>query len=132
MKKIINLEERIENRKQREKLERYRGKAETVQKILQCSSCNLKCAMCGIQIEDFHSGCCAAGPQGLRFCECCREEFEEFLAVKNGKKTPDLFWHNNEWKEMWSAWLDYRKALTAFLRSAEFKLLMEELNETPE
>ncbi|RJR49223.1 MAG: hypothetical protein C4576_06975 [Desulfobacteraceae bacterium] len=132
MEKIVNLEERIENRKQREKLEHYRGRVETVQKILQCSSCNLKCAMCGAQIEDFHSGCCTSGNQGFRFCECCREEFEEFLAVKKGGKTSELFWHNKEWKEMWSAWLDYRKAMTAFLRSAEFKLMLDEFNEKPE
>lgn len=129
MEKIISLEERIENKKQKEKLEHYRGRIETVQKILQCSSCNLKCAMCGIQIEGSHSGCHASGHQGLPFCECCKEEFEEFLAIKKGQKEPDLFWHNKEWKEMWSAWLEYRKAMSAFLRSAEFKLLLEELNE---
>jgi len=28
---------------------------------------------------------------------------------------------------MWSAWLDYRRSIAAFLRSSEFKLLLEEL-----
>lgn len=129
MKKIIDLEERIENKKQKERLEQYRGRIETVQKILQCSSCHLKCAMCGIQIEG--SGCHDLGHPGLQFCGCCKEEFEEFLAIKNGQKEPDLFWHNREWKEMWSAWLDYRKAMSAFLGSTEFKLLLEELSEQP-
>lgn len=131
MKKIISLEERIEDKRQKERLEQYRGKIETIQKVLQCSSCHLKCAMCGTQIEGPGSGCHGAGNSGLQFCESCREEFQEFLAIKKGQKEPTLFWHNKEWKEMWSAWLDYRKAMNAFLRSAEFKLLLEELNEQP-
>jgi hypothetical protein len=132
MKKIVSLEERIENKKHKEKLELYRGRIETVQKILQCSSCNLKCAMCGMQIQEQESGCChPGGHTGLRLCSCCREEFEEFLAIQKGQKEPDLFWHNKEWREMWSAWLDYRRAMAGFLRSAEFRLLLEELNEKP-
>lgn len=131
MKKIISLEERIEDKRQKERLEQYRGKIETIQKVLQCSACNLKCAMCGTQIQEHGSGCHGAGNSGLQFCECCREEFQEFLAIKKGQKEPTLFWHNKEWKAMWSAWLDYRRAMTAFLSSSEFKLLMEELNEQP-
>lgn len=130
MEKIVNLEKRIENKKHKEKLEHYRGRIETVQKFLQCSSCNLKCSMCGAQIEEHHGGGChASGQPGLRFCRCCREEFDEFLAIQKGQKKPDLLWHNAEWQEMWSAWLGYRRAMSAFLRSAEFKLLLEELNE---
>jgi hypothetical protein len=132
MKKIISLEERIEDKRQKERLEQYRGKIETIQKVLQCSACHLKCAMCGTQIEGSGgSGCNVAVHSGLQFCDSCGEEFREFLAIKKGQKEPDLFWHNKEWKEMWSAWLDYRKAMSAFLRSPEFKLLLEELNEQP-
>jgi hypothetical protein len=125
MKKIISLEERIEDKRHKERLEQYRGKIETIQKLLQCSACNLKCAMCGTQIEGPGTGC--QGHSGLQFCGSCGEEFQEFLAIEKGQKEPSLFWHNEEWKEMWSAWLDYRKAMSAFLRSDEFKLLQEEL-----
>jgi hypothetical protein len=125
MKKIISLEERIEDKRQKELLEQYRGKIETIQKILQCSSCHMKCAMCGAQIDGPGTGCQVHS--GLQFCDCCGEEFQEFLAIKKGQKEPHLFWHNQEWKEMWSTWLDYRRAMSAFLRSAEFRLLQEEL-----
>lgn len=129
MKKIVDLEERIENKRQKESLKQYRGKIDTIQKIIQCSSCHLKCAMCGVQVEMNGS------PQkshpahlGLRFCDSCREELDEFLSIARGGKQPTVFWHNKEWKDMWSTWLDYRKAMAAFLQSSEFKLLMEELN----
>lgn len=126
MKKIISFEERIEHKRQKERLEQYRGKIETIQKVLHCSSCHLKCAMCGSQIDGSVSH--VPGHLGLQFCQCCKEEFEEFLAIRKGQKESDLFWHNKEWREMWSSWLEYRKAMSAFLRSAEFKLLLEELN----
>jgi len=130
MKKIVRLEDRIESKKQKERLEHYRGKMETIQKLLQCSSCHLKCAMCGAQIENPESGCHAhPGFCGLQFCECCKEEFQEFLSIAKGQREPTLFWHNEEWKVMWSAWLEYRKAMTAFLHSREFKLLLEEIDD---
>ncbi len=129
MKKIIHLEKEIESRRQKERLEHYRGKMETIQKILQCSSCHLRCAMCGVQIEGTDSTCHShPATSGLQFCDCCREEFLEYLSIAKGEREPTLFWHNREWKTMWSAWLEYRKAMTAFLRSTEFKLLLEELD----
>ncbi|MBN1105686.1 MAG: hypothetical protein JXL84_19920 [Deltaproteobacteria bacterium] len=130
MKKIVRLEDRIESKKQKERLERYRGKMGTIQKLLQCSSCHLKCAMCGAQIQSPEAGCHAHPGSGrLQFCQCCREEFQEFISITKGQREPTLFWHNEEWKAMWSAWLEYRKAMTAFLRSKEFRLLLEELED---
>jgi len=126
--KVVDLEERIESRRSKERLEHLRGKMETVQKILQCSSCHMKCAMCNAQLENQDA---STRPHpahlGLRFCGSCREEFEEFLAITRSEAKPTLFWHNEEWKAMWSAWLDYRRSMGAFLRSNEFKLLLEEL-----
>jgi hypothetical protein len=130
--KIVHLGDRIESRKSKERLEHYRGKMETVQKLLQCSSCHLKCALCSAQLEaqDVSNRDRPAQP-GLRFCPSCKEEFEEFQAITRSGVSPTLFWHNEEWKAMWSAWLDYRRALGAFLRSNEFKLLLEELESQP-
>ena len=132
MEKVVDLEERIESRKSKERLEHFRGKMETVQKILQCSSCHLKCAMCSTLLEGRDTST-ASHPAhlGLRFCGSCREEFEEFLAITESEAQPTLFWHNEEWKAMWSAWLNYRRTIAAFLRSSEFKLLLEELENQP-
>jgi hypothetical protein len=64
---------------------------------------------------------------GLMLCASCRSEFDDFLSVSRGQQQSEVFWHNKEWVKMWSAWIEYRKAMTAFVGSPEFKLLMEEL-----
>jgi len=64
----------------------------------------------------------------LNLCDDCKAEFEEFVSVTKGKKTPEVFWHNQEWIEVWRAWLNYRKAISAFVASREYHLLLEELN----
>jgi hypothetical protein len=123
MNKIVDMQEKIETRKQEEQLKKYRGRVETIQKILQCSSCHFRCAMCGLQV----SGDDSKPHIGLTFCESCRSEYEEYLAISRGKKKPEVFWHNQEWLEIWRAWLTYRRAIDAFTASQEFKLLIEDM-----
>jgi hypothetical protein len=125
MNKIVDMQEKLEGKKQKEQLEKYRGRVETIQKIVQCSSCHFRCAMCGLQVGGADS--VDKSLTGLALCEGCKSEFEEYLAISRGKKTSDVFWHNREWLEIWSAWLSYRRAINAFTASREFKLLVEEL-----
>jgi hypothetical protein len=125
MNKIVDMQGQIEKKRQREILEKYRGRVETVQKMIQCSSCHFRCAMCGIQIESESVG---KSPPGISFCEGCRLEFEEYQNVSRGRKKPEVFWHNVEWLNVWSSWLSYRRAISAFMNSREFKLLVEEMN----
>ena len=126
--KIVNLAERLESKRHKKQIERYRGKTETIQKIVQCSSCQIRCAMCGLYLKKEESSTDSlSAPKGLALCESCRGEFDDFLSVSRGKRQSEVFWHNKEWVKMWSAWINYRKAMTAFIDSPEFKLLMEEL-----
>ena len=127
--KIVNLGQRIESRKRKRQAEQYQGKIDALKKIIQCSSCHVKCAMCGLHVE-------TGGPVkqtrfspfGLIFCESCRDEFQDFLSISRGEKASDVFWHNQEWKNMWSAWLNYRRAIHAFTESQEFRELLEEMD----
>ncbi len=129
MEKIVNIKERIESKNKRRKLERHRGKIAAIQKFTQCSSCDLRCAMCGHHIKVQDSSYNSPSSRfKFKFCEDCRGEFEEFLSISRGKKDPDVFWYNKEWISMWSAWLNYRQAIDRFLNSSEFKLLFEELD----
>ena len=123
MTKVVDMKEKIETRKQEEQLKKYRGRVETIQKILQCSSCHYRCAMCGQQV----SGDDGKPHIGFSFCESCRSDFEEYLAISRGKKKPDVFWHNQEWLEIWRSWMTYRKAIDAFTASQEFKMLIEDM-----
>jgi len=124
MTKVVDMQDQLQKRKEKELLEKYRGRVETVQKMIQCSSCHFRCAMCGIHVEGHGPG---KSPSGLTFCEGCRLEFEEYQNVSRGRKKPDVFWHNAEWLNVWSSWLSYRRAVAAFMNSREFRLLMEEL-----
>lgn len=129
MEKIVDLKDRLENKKQRRRLEQYQRKIETVQKVTQCASCRFHCAMCGRHLSE------PDDPQnrgstdyGFPFCETCRGEFKDFLSISNSGIHSGLFWHNKEWREMWSAWLHYQKAIADFAHSPEYMLLLDELD----
>lgn len=129
MDKVTNIEEKIKSKKQKKQLEQYSEKIEAIQKVVQCSSCHFRCAMCGHNLRDSDSSNDVPSPSfGFAFCENCRAEFEDFLAISREKKDPDVFWHNKEWLKMWSAWLNYRQAINGFINSPEFKSLLEELD----
>ena len=126
--KIVSLSDRLESKRHKKQISRYRGKIETIQKIIQCGSCQIRCAMCGLYLREEESPKdIPHASMGLMLCESCRSEFDDFLSVSRGQQRSEVFWHNKEWVKMWSAWIKYRKAMTAFVDSPEFKLLMEEL-----
>ena len=126
MDKVVNLHERIESKKQEKQLEQNRGKIDTIRRVVQCSSCHFRCAMCGRNIEEpdqSYSSASASGPANA-FCESCRGEFEDFMSISDGQHS-EVFWHNEEWLNMWSAWLNYRQAMAHFVKSSEFQLLLK-------
>ena len=129
MKKIVDLQERIEGKKQKRKKELYQEKMETIQRVTQCSSCHFRCAMCGQYLNETDPAC-SADSSGFEytFCDSCRGEFEDFMSVSRGEKHSGIFWHNREWEKMWLAWLDYQHAIAGFMDSPEFDLLLEELD----
>ena len=127
-KKIVHLADRLENKTHKKQVERYREKVESIQKIVQCGSCRIRCAMCGLYLNnDDTSFKPFSNSTGLTLCESCRSEFDDFLSVSRSGQRSEVFWHNEKWVKMWSAWINYRKAMTAFVESPELKQLMEEL-----
>lgn len=82
--------------------------------------------MCGHYLETTDSACPSElTPPDLNLCEGCHAEFEDFKKILRGKKDHDVFWHNKEWIKLWSAWLDYNKAIKEFKKSNEFKRLIK-------
>jgi len=128
MKKVVIIPNHREEKKQKQEVEVHNHKIETMKRIVLCSSCHLRCAMCGEHMEGSNSCCPNAYQDSLNLCECCRTEFDDFLVNAKGEKGPDIFWHNKEWVRLWSAWLDYRRAIREFKNSAEFKQLTTELD----
>ena len=129
MEKILNITNRIEEKKQKEQIKTYRHKIETVQKVIQCSLCHFKCAMCGYHLESTdQSPSQVSSLPDLFLCENCRDEFEDFSKMKSEKRGSDIRWHNKEWINLWSAWLDYQHAIRGFKDSGEFKQLTKLLS----
>ncbi len=130
MDKVLSITDRLADKKRKQQVELYRNKIETIRRIVQCSSCHFKCAMCGHHLNATDSSCPTAfSPPGLNLCENCRTEFEDFLKISKGQNLSDIFWHNEEWVKLWAAWMDFYQAIGAFGNSAEFAQLIKETNE---
>jgi len=130
MNKVLNITDRLEDRKRKQQAEVHHHKVETIQRIVQCSLCQFRCAMCGYHLNVTDSSCpTASSPSDFNLCESCRAEFEDFLEMSREKKGSNVFWHNQEWVKLWSAWLDYYQAMGEFRNSTQFKQLSKELDD---
>jgi len=129
MNKVLNITNRLEGKKRKLQAEIHRGKMETLQRIVQCSSCHFKCAMCGYHLNTADSPYVSpSSPSNFYLCESCRAEFKEYMEMKKGKNESDIFWHNREWVKLWSVWFDFQQAIKEFKDSVEFEQLIEELD----
>ena len=127
MDKVLNINDRLQDKKRKRHEELHRQKAEALQRVVQCSSCQLSCAMCDSHFDMPDVVCPPASSYpDLNLCESCRAEYNDFLEISKGDKDSDIFWHNEEWVGLWAAWLDYHKAIEKFRTSKEFKQLINE------
>lgn len=127
MKKILNITDRLEDKKRRHQLQANRDRSESVKRAVQCTSCHFKCAMCGYHLNATETSC-PSTPDSPEFtlCDNCLSEFKDFLDAVKGKEVTDIFWHNREWLNLWSAWLNYHQAIREFRDSNEFIKLTQE------
>ena len=129
MDKVLSITDRLAERRRRRQAEEHRFRAEAVQRMVHCASCQLRCAMCGRHAEESAGACPSISPQhGMNLCESCRSEFETFLQLTEGGKASPVFWHNREWRKLWEAWLDFQRALRDFRVSTEFEQLSDEID----
>lgn len=127
MEKVLNLEERLLEKKQKEQGRLFRRRLDTVRRIVQCSCCELRCAMCGHPVET-SEGTCTLNALFADFplCGGCRTELDDFLKRQQTIEGPELFWHNQQWMDMWEAWIRFREALGRFRGSKEIRLMMRD------
>jgi len=127
MSKVFSITDKLNDKRRKEHVEFYRMRLQTVRRIVQCSSCQFKCAMCGYHLRESDSSPKATPPfPELNLCESCRAELDAFLEISSGKKESHILWHNEEWLKLWSVWLQYQQALRAFKGSTEFQQLGHE------
>jgi hypothetical protein len=127
MNKIFDIQDRLKDKKRKQREESCRQRIQTVNRVVQCSSCHFRCTMCGHHLIETESSRPLASPcSDLSLCEDCRAEFEDFLGMSREKRGSYILWHNKEWMKLWSAWLDYQLAIREFSNSVEFKLSTRE------
>ena len=124
MSKIINIQDNIELEKQKKLEEDQKRQVETVQKTILCSSCRLRCSRCGAHVTA-PTFCPFCSDLPFNLCPTCAGEYEEYKRSLDGLATKDIPWHNQEWKEMWQAWLEYQKALKKYQQSREIRELLK-------
>jgi hypothetical protein len=131
MTKVLNIHDRLKDKQQKEQINAFREKVETLQRTVQCSLCPYKCAMCGQHLHGEDEADAPAQPASnpLNLCDQCKSEFDAFIRVSKRGRKPEFFWQNQEWIHLWSSWLEYRKALGAFRETAEFDKLNQTLAE---
>ena len=128
MDNVLDIRDRLESRRRKKQAEAHRSRGEAIHRVIQCTGCELKCAMCGQHVDGAGEGCPPfASRRGLNLCDDCRAEYRIFLEVSQGRKPSAVFWHNPEWVKMWTTWLAFQRALMDFRNSPEFEQLTLEL-----
>jgi len=130
---IIQLDQKLQHTKEKKAEIIKKRKILAVQKVFQCTHCAFKCEKCGTQIDPGDRGQQKlAGDLRVpyRFCESCSEEYVDYIERLKGKGNPECYWHNDIWLELWRKWIDYQGIVDRYLKSKEFKQLLEELKDT--
>ena len=108
-------------------------KVQAVRKVFQCTHCALKCEKCGAQISG-ESNDTEPYRRKLNvpynFCDECSDEYLDYIERLQGGGDPDCYWHNEAWLDSWKRWIDYQSSVDQYLKSKEFKQLLNELRQT--
>jgi hypothetical protein len=128
MNKIISLDEKIRlSTEQKAALERKR-KIMAVRKVFHCTHCASKCERCGTGIGADNRAHLEDIRVPYNFCDSCAEEYMDYIAQLQGRGDPQAYWHNHAWMKVWQTWIEYQGAIDNYLRSKEFRRLLEELS----
>jgi len=108
-------------------------KVQAVRKVFQCTHCALKCEKCGAQISGESNETDPYQRQlnvPYNFCGECSDEYLDYIKRLQGGGDPDCYWHNEAWIDSWKRWIDYQSSVDQYLKSKEFKQLINELKQT--
>ena len=108
-------------------------KVQAVRKVFQCTHCALKCEKCGTQISGDSNDTDIYQHKlnvPYNFCDECSDEYRDYIEHLKGAGDPDCYWHNGAWIDAWKKWIDYQSSVDQYLKSKEFKQLLNELKQT--
>ncbi|MFP3867286.1 MAG: hypothetical protein ACLFUU_03875 [Desulfobacteraceae bacterium] len=126
MTKVIDIENRLQIEKKKKASIEKAKKLEEVRRVMQCSRCLARCSKCGVQFDTQDIYKRHKGP--YRFCSDCEEEYQEFLRLKESGESSPYYWHNQQWMELWEAWINFQEALKRYIESPEFVDLLREVD----
>jgi hypothetical protein len=127
MSKVISLDDKLKlSATQREALERKR-KLMAVRKVFQCTHCASKCERCGTSLGTDNQANKGNPRIPYNFCDSCAEEYVEYIDRLQAKGNPEDYWYNHAWLKVWQTWIEYQGAIDQYLRSKEFRQLLNEL-----
>ncbi|MEE4358863.1 MAG: hypothetical protein V2I97_20510 [Desulfococcaceae bacterium] len=66
-----------------------------------------------------------------RFCDSCAQEYIDYIDRLQGRGNPEQYWHNEAWMRVWQRWIDYQGALDNYMKTDQFRQLIQELNPGP-
>ena len=129
---IIPLGGRINKKKAEVLSQEKKKRLDSFRTAMQCTSCPMKCAKCGSQLETPQQQLLSENLP-LRLCQGCWEEYDLFRRmVSDPASVPEReFYHNQAWVGVWQTWLDYQKQLHEYRNTREFIKLIEELSQEP-
>ena len=123
---IISLENKVRSSDTKIVEMDRRRKVKFVQRMLRPPLTVAKCEKCGTRINPTGRAIERRLRVPYRFCPDCSEEYVDYIEQLKGKGNPNNYWHNGTWQKLWRAWIDYQNTLDQFLKSKEFKKLIEE------
>jgi hypothetical protein len=62
--------------------------------------------------------------------KACSQEYIEYIDRLKGGGDSDCYWHNEAWIDAWSKWIEYQSSVDRYIKSKEFKMLLDELKQT--
>jgi hypothetical protein len=127
---IIPLDDKLELSREKKATLRRRQKAVAVRRVVQCTSCSLKCEKCGTQIEPKAGTAEERQKLPYHFCEACEDEYRDYIERLQGRGDEDCYWHNDAWLDTWRRWIDYQGSVDRYVRSKEFLRLLQEFKQS--
>ena len=126
---IISLDDKIELSREKKATLRRRQKAVAVRRVVQCTSCSLKCEKCGTQVEPRAGAAEERQNLPYHFCEACDDEYRDYIERLQGRGDADCYWHNDAWMKVWESWLEHQRWLDQYRQSKEFLQLLQEVED---
>jgi hypothetical protein len=54
----------------------------------------------------------------------------EYIERLKGRGDADCYWHNESWIDSWTKWIEYQSSVDRYIKSKEFKKLLDELKQS--